>query len=396
MFNSVVLDVTIGLVFIFLLYSLLASLIQEIIATALAFRARILVKSLSRMLQDEEALSSFQARAKSWAQVLFNQKVIKNQSLTDLFYRHPLLKYLGEDQWFSKPAYLTAKNFSKVIIDVLRGTAKAGDDFRPFIENVLKTGQVNFNNIDFTIDAGTLKYLNTLWVDASGDVQRFTLQLENWFDETQVRSTGWYKQYTQVILLFVGLAIAIVFNVDTFHIVEKLSKDDNLRAQMVQQAGNYIKEHPDLKAEIEARQQRIHDSLKYNSTKKDSLQKESRYLDSVSKAYEERLRASLKKADSLVNTDIAKVNQLLGLGWTNTCEANNTTCGCFCFYVPKNFTATTPIGWLITAIAISLGAPFWFDLLNKLFKLRGNTNTDIKKEEKEKAATNTPPINPKG
>ena len=28
------------------------------------------------------------------------------------------------------------------------------------------------------------------------------------------------------------------------------------------------------------------------------------------------------------------------------------------------------IGWLLTALAISLGAPFWFDLLNKFVKLR--------------------------
>jgi hypothetical protein len=29
------------------------------------------------------------------------------------------------------------------------------------------------------------------------------------------------------------------------------------------------------------------------------------------------------------------------------------------------------MGWLITAMAISLGASFWYDLLNKLLKLRG-------------------------
>ena len=29
------------------------------------------------------------------------------------------------------------------------------------------------------------------------------------------------------------------------------------------------------------------------------------------------------------------------------------------------------IGWLITGLAVALGAPFWFDLLNKLVNLRG-------------------------
>jgi len=29
------------------------------------------------------------------------------------------------------------------------------------------------------------------------------------------------------------------------------------------------------------------------------------------------------------------------------------------------------VGWLITALAVSLGGPFWFDLLNRLVDLRG-------------------------
>ncbi|MEO8630927.1 MAG: hypothetical protein ABI612_22940 [Betaproteobacteria bacterium] len=30
------------------------------------------------------------------------------------------------------------------------------------------------------------------------------------------------------------------------------------------------------------------------------------------------------------------------------------------------------IGWLITGLAVTLGALFWFDLLNKLVNLRGS------------------------
>ena len=33
-------------------------------------------------------------------------------------------------------------------------------------------------------------------------------------------------------------------------------------------------------------------------------------------------------------------------------------------------------GFLITAIAISLGAPFWFDLLNKMMQLRSASKTN--------------------
>jgi len=40
------------------------------------------------------------------------------------------------------------------------------------------------------------------------------------------------------------------------------------------------------------------------------------------------------------------------------------------------------VGWLITALAAAQGAPFWFDLLNKLLQLRGG-----EKKPEEKAAT---------
>ena len=34
----------------------------------------------------------------------------------------------------------------------------------------------------------------------------------------------------------------------------------------------------------------------------------------------------------------------------------------------------TLLGWLITALALTLGAPFWFDLLSKLVSVRGANN----------------------
>ncbi len=80
--------------------------------------------------------------------------------------------------------------------------------------------------------------------------------------------------------------------------------------------------------------------------------------------------------DSLVNyatnsykTDIKQSNQLLGLGWSGDTAADQMDCK----HWPVNV-----LGWIVTALAISLGAPFWFDLLGKLVQLRG---TGTKPEE---------------
>jgi hypothetical protein len=55
------------------------------------------------------------------------------------------------------------------------------------------------------------------------------------------------------------------------------------------------------------------------------------------------------------------------VGWTDESRAvwNGTAPGGSNFWLI--FEAI--LGWLLTAIAVSLGAPFWFDILNKTLKL---------------------------
>jgi hypothetical protein len=69
----------------------------------------------------------------------------------------------------------------------------------------------------------------------------------------------------------------------------------------------------------------------------------------------------LNRADRLVKTEIGAVNGILGIGIHN--------------YEWKGVKAflKSLAGWILTALAISLGAPFWFDLLNKFMKLRSST-----------------------
>ena len=117
MFNNVALDVFIGLIFIFLLYSLLTTIVQEIIANKLAFRSKVLEKAILRMLEDGKTNSRFSLwdRFRGFGHMLGKPNLLKGKSIAPWFYAHPLIKYLGEDNFYSKPAYLAASNFSKVI-----------------------------------------------------------------------------------------------------------------------------------------------------------------------------------------------------------------------------------------------------------------------------------------
>jgi len=378
MFNSVVLDIVIGLVFIYLLYSLLATTIQEIIASNFGFRAKILERAIFRMLEDE---NKFNSKFKS---VLYLFKKMGNggakSSTTYEFYHHPLMKFLGENDLRGKPAYISKETFSKVIIDLLRGEqVKPGDDIVPLIQKALDEKTTNWGNAK--INDETVSYLKSIWADADGDLLKFKKLLENWFDETMDRASGWYKKHTQIILFFVGLTIAIVFNVDTIKIVDKLEKDPKLREQLVQQADAFEKAHPDLDKKVllqASENKKFLDQYTKDKLKPDDSLMNRQLKDSVDLANYLILKARrdtlFNQAASLVKNDINGVHHALGLEWDDyKCTTNLFVC------ILKSM-----FGWIITALALSLGAPFWFDLLNKLMKLRSSVATPTSDDKEKK------------
>ncbi|QEC68037.1 hypothetical protein FRZ67_12250 [Panacibacter ginsenosidivorans] len=380
MTGSVILDVIIGLVFIYLLYSLLATILQELIATKLAFRSKVLEKAIIRMLEDGNTTNktTLGDRLDGFYHLLFKPNRLKTKKIASWFYAHPLIKYLGEDNFFSKPAYISSSNFSKVILDLLHGI-DGNDQMNVLnIKNSILSGTINtlsvsqkdknhpaiqaitklekHDGIEF-INKDTALFLRSLWMEAEGDLEKFRAKLENWFDDTMERATGWYKRYTKYILFIIGFLVAVAFNVDSVDIAKKLSRDPKLRDQMVQNASNFLKENQQLGLQL----QQMHDK-KLDSTP--VFQSTQRNYDSLAK----RSKDLMDSANALVNGDIKNTNTLLGLGYN--CDHYALSHILFFLYPDASF--RNFIGWLLTALAISLGAPFWFDMLNKLMKLRGS------------------------
>ena len=376
MLNSGIIDIVIGLVFIYLLYSLLATLIQEIIASHFGFRGKMLERAIFRMLEDETKFNS------KFTSVLYLFRKSGNggvkHSISYEYYKHPLILFLGERDNNGKPAYINKQTFSKVIVDLLRGKdVKPGDDIQSMIQKSLDEKTTNWG--DAKISEQTLTYLKSIWADAQGDVPKFKVSLEAWFDETMDRASGWYKKHTQIVLFFVGLAISIVFNVDTLKIVDKLEKDPKLRQQIVQQADAFVQDHPNLdtdlmQQEIEykkavMRSMQIDSSLKKSD--KGTVLEDSLKLVKY-RLLKERKDTLLNRSEKIIKNDIKNVNHSLGLGW----EAYDSSSFLNIFY--------SLIGWMVTALALSLGAPFWFDLLNRLMKLRGSVTTPTSDDREKK------------
>lgn len=437
MFGSTALDVVIGLVFVFLLYSLLASILQEIFSTWMGLRARILKKALVRMLNDRagepaEPVTAgehiawffkvtFCGRLKTFYDTLILRDA-PNGTPAKAFYEHPLVKYLGESAFNSKPAYLSSQNFSKVMLDLLAGLdKKPGEDLRDDIENTLQNGSLSVDKLKLInpeahpsvlkakakkeglkaaadvhpfldsvqVQNDTIVYLKSLWADAQGDVDRFKALLENWFDDTMERSTGWYKQYTQFFLFLIGMAVAITFNVDSIRIAQKLAKDPKLRQQVVERADAFVKEHPNLTADLKKMKETVRTHPADTAAK--------RSADSLA-ILKERHDTLTAQADRLIRNDIQNLNTTLGLGYDKlqggwfSCHTLKRVGHAFC----SREGWTRSAGWILTALAISLGAPFWFDLLNKLMQLRGTLKNNGGDDDKNPKKSPAHPVNRKG
>lgn len=337
MTGNIALDVTIGLVFVYLLYSLYATILMEILNSFLARRANHLKYSIYRMLgmgreTDQQSVRIFGIVQwlSDWIKLIFpDNRELKNKLIQD-FYNQPLLKSLSSSSYSSKPSYLTAQNFSKALMDAIKGD----DENELFTEiDRIKDGidQIPGENTQ------TKKHLKTLLRDANNDLEKFKLLLEQWYEDTQERAIGWFKRKTQLYLFSIGFILALGFNVDTVEIVNKLRLDEKTRDALASQAVALASEGKD--------------SIDVSAMSNSDFQK-----------YTEK-----------VKTRMAEVNSIIGLEWNWPCYDPEKTP----WEILKN-----SIGILLTALAISLGSPFWFDLLNKLVKLRGAVKIDSMSQQK--------------
>ncbi len=418
MFGSKILEVAIGLIFVFMIYSLFASAIQEMISSVLVLRARMLRKTIHKMLSDHE--SHFQqTKGRNYFYRIFIglknllffflhpfiPKLKEEHSLSSMFYEQPSIKYLAVSNWYKRPSYIKPETFAKTIYDILLNNG-IGYTEKDKIDNILETNKLNFEGDELAIDGETLSHIKSLWRDAKQDTESFKKLLVVWYDETMERLKGYYKRNMRIYLFVIGYLIAIIFNVDIVSLSNKLSRDDKVRNDLVQLASSYMQ----TAAKDSTFTKRKSDST---NRKKDSMAVEIRSL------------------YRMMKRDLDEPNSLLAIGWNvpknferdrkadslsklsiynprYRKRAVNVGDECLTkIYTIKNaktpivqnqkltfwdklwyfwLMATNPrslLGFLITAIGISMGAPFWFEILQKAIKLKDT----LKPKETETKST---------
>ncbi len=350
MTGIVVLDIVIGLVFIYALYSLLITTIMEFIALVFQLRAKNLKRALRRML-DDGSIKVFY----------------------DNFVDSPLIKNLSSNRfsWFFNintfPSYISPKTFSKTLTYLLFKTKSGGE--QDTASKTLTDKISSQLSSDELKDKETAKYISFLLLEANGNMEEFIKSLEEWFDSTMERCVGWYKKNLAFLTLGVAFILSMLFNIDTLQFIDQLSKDGKAREQYVELAGKLLSNEeltspaPVFDSTLEKRllddtalfKRLGSDSVTFVNTITDSVNQQFAYVQKVLISRMDTLYATSQKVQDVLSFKREKRPHWFFNSWLNL------------------------LGCLITALALSLGAPFWFDLLNKFMKLRSSLAIDVKK-----------------
>lgn len=295
LFNSTILEVVIGLVFVYLLLSIMCTAANEWVAALTRRRGETLRRGLAQLLSGQPI-----------------QGAEAPDALIRAFYDHPLISSMIHDK--NHPTYLSPRNFSATLTDIITGEQQGRMAFAHVLEgvNALPEGEVK-------------RSLLALLRRSDEDLDKARLAIEGWFNDAMDRVSGWYKRRTQVWTIVLAAVLTLVANADTIQITRKLWTDPVLRSAVVEEAkARAQKPRPTVSVEYENEDDPTNPTVTRNEG----------------------------------NQVSDKERQVLGqlIGWHSDWR--------------QTWSWLTPLGWLLTILAISMGAPFWFDMLNKVMNVR--------------------------
>jgi len=331
MFGSQNLEVIIGLIVVFLFVSVISSAIREGIEAWLKTRASYLEHGIRALLHDRTG-----------------------DGIARKLYNHPLIEGLFSGDYVpgstttrpslsggNLPSYIPAKNFAEALFDIAaRGPDTNAVSSGPNASSVsLDSIRENIENID---NPRVQRILLAAVDNAQGDFERAKKNIEEWYDSGMDRVSGWYKRATQWTILVIGLAIAVGLNINAITIVDYLSRNDTARAAIVARAGTVT--DPQTPQDY--------------ATATETLRSLSLPI-GWSAGWGAPRRVGEPGAGGVWNDWIGPI-----------------------------------LGWLIIGLAATMGAPFWFDLLNKFMVIRSTVKPHEKSPEEgseDRADKTTPP-----
>ena len=214
---TVIIQVAIGIIFVWVILAVITSQIQEWIASGLAWRASMLEDAIEQMLGNPE---------------------VKNK-----LYNHPLIQGLYSSNGKRKPGGIPQDKFAMVLFEEVINSGITVADAKNTFDNLKKSVAVLKSKGEGSALTNFAKSLDTLLIgieektdDATHSITEARVRVESWFNDSMERLGGAYRRRMQIVGIIVGIAVAATLNVDTGAIINTLWRDPVLRQAIVTQA----------------------------------------------------------------------------------------------------------------------------------------------------------------
>jgi hypothetical protein len=358
MFGSRVLDTAIGLALVLLLMSILSSTLREALEGWLRSRPRYLLRGILELLDPNDP------------------------ALTAELYSHPLISGLyrgtfaegtdatGRDAPVGSklPSYIPPELFARALLDLtMRGRGPGAlSTTAPMTADAIRGGVASLHN-------PTVARIVLLALDAgSNTVDGCVGELAKWYDRAMERVTGWYRRESQVVLFSIGFFTAIGLNVSFLRIAEALYNNESLRSVAVAEATRLT--DATTAADLAAMTTPPPPAAAPMAAQAAGTSARGATTPPATTSPDPARRVELRKrlAESRARLDSLG----LPIGWSDADVQ---------VPIASNAGVLRFIGWLLTGVLVSFGAPFWFDVLSKFVSIR----TTVKPPARATAADDT-------
>ncbi|MBS1800331.1 MAG: hypothetical protein JSS95_10930 [Acidobacteria bacterium] len=324
----------ISMAFLFLMLSAACSAIQEIVANLLRWRATTLERGLAGLLLSD--------------------------GFRDELYNLPLIKGLCSPNFMGRlerPAYIPSTTLALAILQV-------ADDHGMRLDG---SASANAQTNKF---AQTEKLLASL-LRGSTNATEQRQRIESWFNDSMDRVSGWYKRKSHAWIWVFGILLCLMLNADSISLSKRFWNDQALRDAVAAEATEYVKSTPkdqatgDDQAELD------------QSIRRMNLLREQLPGVPLGWCFVDTKVAHPPGQSAAVQTTV----QAAGLDARCWPDLVHPTASPYRVALSNTDPRLVDLGdwswWLwkllgivATVLAISQGAPFWFDMLQKAVNLR--------------------------
>ena len=214
---TTIIQVAIGIIFVWVILAVITSQVQEWVASIFSWRATFLEDAVKQMLGNPE---------------------VKNK-----VYSHPLIQGLYTNDGKRKPAGIPQDKFALVLFEEVINSGITVADAKNTFDNLKKSVAALKAKGEGNPMTNFAKSLDTLLIgieekagDATHSITEARIRVESWFNDSMERLGGAYRRRMQITGLIVGITVAAALNVDTGAIMTTLWKDPILRQAIVTQA----------------------------------------------------------------------------------------------------------------------------------------------------------------